>query len=162
MDGYRPGCIGDIVALHARYYAQAWKFDLAFEAKVAAELAAFLSSMDPCRDLFVATYEGERLYGSIVVDVTGGGPGGAHLRWFIVSDEARGTGLGSRLMAQAMRFCDDSDLERVWLTTFRGLDAARRLYERHGFRLTEENAEDQWQGGVVEQRFERVRAFSGR
>jgi hypothetical protein len=95
MDGYRPGCIADIVALQARYYAREWNFGLAFEAKVAAELAEFLPRMDVSRDLFVTVYEGDRLKGSIVVDVSGGGPEGAHLRWFIVSDEARGTGLGA-------------------------------------------------------------------
>ncbi|MER2534267.1 MAG: GNAT family N-acetyltransferase [Rhizobiaceae bacterium] len=155
MDGYRPGCLGDIVALHARYYAREWSFGLAFEAKVATELAEFLSRMDLSRDLFVAAYDGDRLAGSIVVDVSGGGPEGAHLRWFIVSDEARGTGLGAALMGRAMHFCDAQGVRRVWLTTFRGLDAARRLYERHGFRLAGERAEDQWQGGVVEQRFVR-------
>jgi hypothetical protein len=58
-------------------------------------------------------------------------------------------------MARAMRFCDEQDVRRVWLTTFRGLDAARRLYERHGFRLAGENADDQWRGGVIEQKFVR-------
>ena len=43
----------------------------------------------------------------------------------------------------------------VWLTTFAGLDAARALYERHGFRLVSESDIDQWSGGVREQRFER-------
>lgn len=157
MEGYRPGCLADIVALHARYYARGWNFSLSFEAKVAAELAEFLPRMDASRDLFVATYGNEQLTGSIVVDASGGGIEGAHLRWFIVADEARGTGLGAELMAKAMRFCDEQRIERVWLTTFRGLDAARRLYERHGFRLAEERDEDQWRGGVVEQRFVRIR-----
>jgi hypothetical protein len=44
---------------------------------------------------------------------------------------------------------------RAWLTTFRGLDAARALYERHGFRLAAEEAADQWSGGVGVQRFVR-------
>jgi hypothetical protein len=41
------------------------------------------------------------------------------------------------------------------LTTFAGLGAARALYERAGFQLVDETEADQWQGGVVEQRFER-------
>ena len=36
-----------------------------------------------------------------------------------------------------------------------GLDVARALYERFGFRLESENDADQWAGGVREQVFER-------
>jgi GNAT superfamily N-acetyltransferase len=155
FDGYRPGCLADIVALHARYYARNWGFGLAFETKVASELAAFLAGMDPQRDLFLAAYEDGAVAGSIAVDVSGGGPRGAHLRWFIVS--AQGCGLGKTLLERAMRFCDEQSKLTVWLTTFAGLDAARALYERHGFRLVEESDVDQWQGGVREQLFERCR-----
>lgn len=155
FDGYRPGCLADIVALHARYYARNWGFGLAFETKVAGELAAFLAGMDPQRDLFLAAYQDDAVVGSVVVDVTGGGQRGAHLRWFIVA--AQGRGLGKMLLERAMRFCDDQGQQSVWLTTFAGLDAARGLYERHGFRLVEESDVDQWQGGVREQLFERRR-----
>ena len=41
---------------------------------------------------------------------------------------------------------------RLW--TFAGLDAARRLYERAGFRLAEERRGTQWGIEVTEQRFE--------
>ena len=43
----------------------------------------------------------------------------------------------------------------VWLTSFRGLDPARALYERHGFRLVEEREAGSWGTSVLEQRFER-------
>lgn len=152
--GYRPGCVAEIVGLHARYYARAWSFGLPFEAKVAAELGAFLGRMQAGEDLFLTAYDGDDLAGSITVDASGGGSAGAHLRWYIVSDRARGSGLGGLLMDRAMRFCDERGLP-VWLTTFAGLDAARRLYERHGFVLAGECADDQWSGGVREQRFER-------
>lgn len=155
FDGYRPGCLADIVGLHARYYARHWGFGLTFETKVAAELAAFLTGMDAGRDLFLAAYEDDTVIGSIVVDVSGGGPRGAHLRWFIVA--APGSGLGKTMVERAMRFCDETGQEKTWLTTFAGLDAARALYERHGFRLVEETARDQWQGGVREQILVRTR-----
>jgi hypothetical protein len=44
-----------------------------------------------------------------------------------------------------------------YLTTFRGLDAARSLYESHGFVLVAEDAADPWSGTVGLQRFERMR-----
>ena len=155
LSGYRPGSLADIVGLHARYYARNWRFGLAFEAKVASEMAEFLTRLEPQRDLFLAAYEGDHAVASIAVDASGGGPMGAHLRWFIVGEQAHGQGLGKRLLGEAMQFCDRSSDGRVWLTTFAGLDAARALYERHGFVLTEERDVDQWSGGVREQLFER-------
>lgn len=136
------------------YYAPVWGFGLAFETKVAAELAEFIGRRDPERDLFLTAWQGDALVGAMTVDATGGGDRGAHLRWFIVSDVARGQGLGGQLMEQAMRFCDRHGYARRWLTTFSGLDAARSLYEKHGFVLTAETPNDQWAGGVSEQLFE--------
>jgi len=161
FDGYRPGALAAAVKLHADYYAREWGFGLAFETKVAGEMAEFLQRMDPERDLFLTAWRGGELAGSIALDASGGGEKGAHLRWFIVSDAARGTGLGRRLMADAMRFAGERGIERMWLTTFAGLDAARGLYEKHGFRLTRESDADQWSGGVREQLFERQTPAGG-
>lgn len=155
LDGYRPGALAGIVALHMRYYAGAWTFGLAFEAKVASELAEFLQRMDGERDLLLVAYEAGEPVASIVMDVSGGGEGGAHLRWFIVGDAMRGSGLGRDLLARALDHCDRLGCSRIWLTTFAGLDAARTLYERAGFALVAESEVDQWRGGVREQRFER-------
>ncbi len=153
FDGYRPGALAGVVALHIGYYAREWGFGRPFETKVAGELAEFLGRVDTSRDLFLTAWRGEVLAGSISIDATGGGAMGAHLRWFIVSDDARGSGLGGALMGRAMDFCRAQGLDRVWLTTFAGLDAARRLYEKHGFVLAEESDADQWSGGVREQLF---------
>lgn len=155
LDGYRPGALAGIVALHARYYAREWNFGLAFEAKVASELAEFLQRMEPARDFLLAAYQDGEAVASIVVDVSGGGKGGAHLRWFVVGDAARGKGLGQDLLARALAHCDALGCPSIWLTTFAGLKAARALYERAGFILVSESDVDQWSGGVREQRFER-------
>ncbi|MBL8582123.1 MAG: GNAT family N-acetyltransferase [Rhizobiaceae bacterium] len=149
--------------MHARYYHRHWGFGQVFEAKVAAGLAEFLARRDPARDLFLNAYHDGRVVGSVTLDVTGGGPSGAHLRWFIVSNDARGTGLGGVLLSRAIAFCDEAGLP-CWLTTFSGLQAARALYERQGFTLASESEVDQWSGGVREQLFQRpasLRAAAG-
>lgn len=158
FDGYRPGTVSGIIGLHMDYYAEAWEFGALFESKLARELGAFLDRYDPDRDLFLNAYSpsGE-LAGSITVDGLEGYGTGAHLRWFIVGGAARGTGLGGRLMTRAMEFVDARDYKRTYLTTFQGLDAARALYDRHGFTLTQEEAADPWSGTVGLQRFDRVR-----
>jgi GNAT superfamily N-acetyltransferase len=155
IGGYRPGALAAIVGLHARYYAEHWNFGLPFETKVGAELAEFLSRHDRERDLFLVAYVEGEVVGSVIVDQSGGGPRGAHLRWFIVSEELQGKGLGADLLGRAVDFCDERGYERIWLITFAGLDAARSLYERHGFVLAGEADSDHWSGVVTEQIFER-------
>ncbi len=158
--GYRPGAIADIVAAHMAYYAPAWGFGLAFETKVATELSAFLKRYDPTRDLFLCASDRDATFlGSITIDGIGGEtPDGAHLRWFITTGAARGTGLGRQLLTKALAHCDARGYTQTYLTTFAGLDAARHLYEQFGFRLHAETDADTWSGGSVgEQRFERHR-----
>jgi GNAT superfamily N-acetyltransferase len=155
IGGYRPGALSDIVGLHARYYARHWKFGLPFETRVGMELAEYLSRHDHERDLFLAAYGEDGAVGSVIIDASGGGTRGVHLRWFIVSEEMQGRGLGADLLGRALGFCDERRYENIWLTTFAGLDAARGLYEKHGFGLTGEAETDQWGGDVREQIFER-------
>jgi len=54
-----------------------------------------------------------------------------------------------------MAFCRRTGRRLVHLDTFAGLDAARALYERAGFRLVAEQAGETWGRVVTEQRFER-------
>jgi GNAT superfamily N-acetyltransferase len=104
---YTPGCIGRIAELHAAYYARHAGFGLAFEAKVARELAGFRERLDGTRDgLWLVTQDG-RVEGSIAIDgLRGADAAGAHLRWFIVSDALRGQGAGRALLQRATDFVD--------------------------------------------------------
>jgi GNAT superfamily N-acetyltransferase len=158
---YRPGALADIVGLHARYYSKYWNFGLPFETKVGMELAEFLARRNAEQDVFLAAYSPDGAVASVIVDASGGGPRGAHLRWFIVAEEMQGKGLGAELLGRAIGFCDERNYERIWLTTFAGLEAARALYERHGFVLSAETEVDQWSGNVQEQIFERMRPRGG-
>ncbi len=157
IGGYTPGAIGRLAELHAVYYHLHWDFGLFFEAKVASELSAFLSRADEARDRFWTVRRDGRVEGAVAIDGIDAGGEGAHLRWFILSEEARGRGLGNRLMDAAMGFCDGSGYRRVYLWTFKGLDAARHLYEKHGFQLVEAREGEMWGRRVLEQRFERHR-----
>jgi len=152
--GYAPGAIGRITELHGSYYHAHSGFGLYFESKVATELAGFLRRYDSARDgLWLARHDG-RVEGSIAIDGIEAGREGAHLRWFIVSDALRGQGAGGMLIGAALDFCRARNYPRVYLSTFEGLNAARHLYEKHGFRLTREQRGNQWGSEVNEQRFE--------
>ena len=152
--GYIPGSIGRIVELHACYYSKLVGFGLPFESKVARELSEFCERYNGERDgLWLALQHGN-IEGAIAVDGSHAEQDGAHLRWFIASDNLRGTGVGTALLTSAMEFCQSRRYERVYLWTFEGLDAARHLYEKFGFRLTHQQRGTQWGSEVNEQRFE--------
>jgi N-acetylglutamate synthase-like GNAT family acetyltransferase len=152
--GYIPGSIGRVAELHSIYYYEQWGFGIFFEAKVATELGEFLGRYEEKRDGFwIASREG-RIEGSITIDGIHAETKGAHLRWFIMSDEMSGRGLGNRLISTAMDFCRKNDYKRVYLWTFEGLHSARHLYEKMGFKLVEHQKGTQWGSEVNEQRYE--------
>ena len=155
LQGYQSGLIGRIVDMHARFYARTVGFGAYFESLVSTGLADFVRRLPNRRNaIWTATQRG-LIVGSVAVDGEDLGENVAHLRWFIVDEGLQGAGTGRRLLARALAFCDSQDFSATRLWTFRGLDAARRLYEDFGFTLEEEHAGRQWGNEVVEQRFVR-------
>ena len=152
--GYLPGSIGRVAELHGTYYHEHWDFGVFFEARVATDLSAFLSSYDQRRDGFWTAALGGHVEGSIAVNGALADTEGAHLRWFIVSDALRGKGFGNRLLDLAVDFCRDRSYGKIFLWTFEGLDAARHLYEKKGFRLVAQNRGTRWGREVNEQQME--------
>lgn len=157
LRGYRPGAIGQIVGLHADFYARNFGFGQFFESLVASGLAQFAPRLaNPRNQLWLAMDDGV-MAGSVAIDGEDLGGNTAHLRWFILGDNLRGTGMGRKLLDEALAFCDGQGFEATQLWTFKGLDAARRLYEAAGFVLADEQPGRQWGSEVVEQRFVRPR-----
>jgi DNA-binding MarR family transcriptional regulator/GNAT superfamily N-acetyltransferase len=148
----RPGDIGQIVALHAHEYAKLAGFGVEFEAIEAADLGEFVKRNDRSSRIWVARNDAGIVVGSIAIDRSHA-PREAHLRWFLVGSGTRGTGLGRRLLQDAVSYCDESGVAETVLWTFRGLDAARALYEQHGFVLVKEQSGERWGSTVVEQQF---------
>jgi DNA-binding MarR family transcriptional regulator/GNAT superfamily N-acetyltransferase len=156
--GFQPGAIGRIAEMQGRYYARDWNFPPIFEAKIGGGLADFVPRLGrPGNEMWLAM-RGGQIKGSIAVDGEDLGDGKAHLRWVIVEDELRGTGTGRRLVTEAVNFCDAHGFAEIHLWTFRGLDAARRLYESVGFELAEEWEGTQWGFVLPEQRFVRKKS----
>ena len=154
IQSFEPGIIGEVVRHHAVYYSGHWNFDTRFEAQVAREFAEFILEFDADRDGFWrASCDGE-FAGGVAVDGSRSGEGQARLRWFIVPEPFQGKAIGSRLFDTALAFCRDRGFHTAYLWTFAGLDAARALYERGGFRLVEEAVGDGWGPVITEQKFE--------
>lgn len=153
--GYSPTLLGRVVQMHAAFYSANYGFGQVFESKVAREMAEFLSRLENPINAVWSAWSGDEIVGSVSIDSEDLGDGIAHLRWFIVDDGVRGSGAGQKLLSAAMVFVDQQGLEETHLLTFKGLDAARRLYERERFMLAEEQAGKQWGTRVIEQKFVR-------
>jgi len=154
--GYRPGLIGRIAEMHAAYYSRHSGFGQFFESQVAAGVAEFAGRLSEARNgVWVATHH-ERIVGCVAIDGQDLGNNEAHLRWFILDDGCRGLGVGHRLLSEAIAFCDQQDFAAIQLWTFKGLEAARHLYESFGFELIHEEPGKQWGEAVIEQQFIRA------
>ena len=154
--GYQPGLVGRITEMHAAFYSAHSGFGQFFESQVATGVAEFVGRLnEPCNRVWLATLN-DRIVGSLVIDGQDLGDNKAHLRWFILDDGCRGSGVGRHLMTEAMAFCESRGFTEVHLWTFKGLHAARKLYESFGFVLTSETLGEQWGSPVTEQQFVRV------
>lgn len=156
--GYVPTIIGRIIEMLQSHMNKHYGFGLGFESRIARDLAEFISRLNSPQNEIWRAESGSRVVGSVSIDGEDLDGGLAHLRWFIVSEEIRGGGIGHALLSRAIDFCDKRGFSEIHLWTVKGLDAARKLYENHGFKLVEEYHGDQWGADVIEHKYVRHRS----
>jgi GNAT superfamily N-acetyltransferase len=148
-----PGSIGRVTAMHGVYYAEHWGFGPQFEAKVATELSEFITRYDAVRDGFWLAWLDGRIVASMTLDHAGEPDEiGARVRWFVAEPFLQGSGIGGRLLQELLEFAEESGQRSIYLWTFDGLVAARRLYERVGSVETEQVEDSGWGPTVKAQR----------
>jgi GNAT superfamily N-acetyltransferase len=118
--------------------------------------ALFLGRFDPAKDrIWVAESAGKPI-GFIAIQHDPHRRGWAKLRWFLVEREARGHGVGRRLLKAAITFSRKAGYRGILLWTVDDLQAARALYERAGFTLAFQDAKPcAWAPWGHEQRWEK-------
>jgi DNA-binding MarR family transcriptional regulator/GNAT superfamily N-acetyltransferase len=148
------GDLGWAFYRQAAVYSDEFGYSPIFESHVCEGLLPYLKNYDHERDRMWISVAGEQTVGFVAVVHVTGRPGWTQLRWFFVEKEFRGRGLGSQLLEKAVSFCKKAGYEGIFLWTVSDLDAARRLYQKAGFKLAEEKEECDWAPWAREQRWE--------
>jgi len=133
---HQPGDMGWIVHRQAILYAEEYGWDGTYEALAAEVVAQFIKNYDPKRErAWVAEKDGERV-GAVFVAKESDEI--AKLRLLHVEAEARGLGIGKRLVEECVRFARQAGYQKMTLWTQSILHAARHIYQQAGFKVVRE------------------------
>ena len=128
--------MGWVIHQHGLLYNQEYGWDQSFEAFVAQICADFIRNFDPQKErCWIAEMQGERVGSIFCVKAS---EDVAKLRMLLVVPKARGLGLGSHLVKECIRFAKRSGYKKLTLWTNDILVEARRIYDKNGFKLMEE------------------------
>jgi len=148
----RPGDFGWIVKRNAELYAQDYGWLEPFEGVCAQIVADFVNKYDEGREHgWIAEIAGEKV-GAVML--ANDGDGVARFRLLFVEPEARGLGIGVRLVDEAIRFARGAGYRKITLWTHSVLTAARHIYQSAGFKLMRSEEHRSWGEPVVSEHWD--------
>ena len=150
----KEGDIGYVIYLHGVLYKKEYAYSIRFESYVAAGMHEFYINYDPEKDRVWVCEHNERIIGFLLLMHRENNA--AQLRYFILTPEYRGIGLGKKLMKLYMDFFTEKKYTSSYLWTTHELPAAAHLYKQYGFRLTQEKKSEAFGKPLTEQRYDLV------
>jgi GNAT superfamily N-acetyltransferase len=137
---------------HGEFYATEFGWDASFEALVARIVADYAAGSDPAREAaWIAEMDGRRVG---CVFCVAANESTAQLRILLVDPQARGHGLGGRLVDECVTFARRVGYRRMKLWTNHPLAAARSIYLSRGFTLVSEEPHHSFGVDLVGQVYE--------
>ncbi|MBV4476798.1 bifunctional helix-turn-helix transcriptional regulator/GNAT family N-acetyltransferase [Pseudomonas botevensis] len=134
----QAGDMGTVVQQQSALYTREYGWNWEFEALVAEIVAKYLREFDPASErCWIAEKDG-KVIGSVFIvrhDETT-----AQLRMLYVDASARGLGIGNRLVEECLRFARQVGYKKMMLWTTSILTDARKLYQKAGFELIDEES----------------------
>jgi DNA-binding MarR family transcriptional regulator/GNAT superfamily N-acetyltransferase len=132
------GELGWLIHRQSRLYHEEYGWNGDFEALIAQIYAEFALAPSPVsKKLWIAERHGA-IAGSVFILPSAADPAVAQLRMLYVEAWARGSGLGHRLVGEAVSFSRAAGYRGIMLWTQDCLAAARSVYKAAGFALARE------------------------
>lgn len=151
---HETGDMGWIIHQHGLLYNQEYGWQESFEGLVAQICADFINNYDPQKErCWIAEMQGERVGSVLCVKA---GKDVAKLRLLLVVPKARGLGLGSRLVKEAIRFARRTGYKKLTLWTNDVLVEAMKIYEKNGFKLIDEEPHHSFGHDLVGQNWDLI------
>jgi len=139
-----------IVHFHSEYYPRRYGFNHEFGEYVRKPLNELVDRRSPRERVWILEQEGT-VMGCIALAMVSTEI--SQLRWYYVDESLRGMGFGNRLISLLIGFAREQGYQQIILWTVSLLEEARRMYEKHGFRLDEEVTHIVWGMELTEQKF---------
>lgn len=150
-----PGDLGWVIMAHGEIYAREYGWDATFEGLVARIVADYAARQDGAGKLreraWIAEADGVRAGCVLCCEAD---QATAQLRVLLVAPQARGLGLGARLVDEAIGFARAAGFARMRLWTNHPLAAARSIYLSRGFTLAQEEPHHSYGADLIGQFYE--------